>query len=237
MQRKRILVVDDEIKICELLRIYGEKNGYEVITATDGNSALEQVRQHNPDLLLLDLNLPKLDGLEVCRIVRRQSRVPIIMLTARDEERDKIGGLEMGADDYVTKPFSPREVIARIRALFRRLEENTTLPEKNTEAAGLYLDTSRREISFLGHGLPLTPAEYKLMNVFIHHPGHVYTRLELVETAFGDLYEGYERTVDAHVKNIRKKLAEVAPEQPVPLVTVRGFGYKLEKASSEKPGT
>jgi two-component system, OmpR family, alkaline phosphatase synthesis response regulator PhoP len=237
MQRKKILVVDDEIKVCELLRIYGEKNGYEVITATDGSSALEQVRQHSPDLILLDLNLPGIDGLEVCRIVRSQSRVPIIMLTARDEERDKIGGLETGADDYVTKPFSPREVIARIRALLRRLEEKATVQEKSIEAAGFYLDITRHEISYLGFELSLTPAEFKLLTVLMRNPGRVYTRLELVEAAFGDLYEGLERTIDAHIKNIRKKLEEVAQKQPVPLITVRGFGYKLEKITREKSGT
>jgi two-component system, OmpR family, alkaline phosphatase synthesis response regulator PhoP len=237
MQRKKILVVDDEIKVCDLLRIYGERDGYEVITATDGNSALNQVQEQNPDLILLDLNLPKLDGVEVCRRVRLRSRVPIIMLTARDEERDKIGGLETGADDYVTKPFSPREVMARIRALFRRLEDKATTQEPSLEAAGFYLDITRHEISYLGLALSLTPAEFKLISVLIRNPGRVYTRLELVEVAFGDLYEGYERIIDAHVKNIRKKLAEIAPEKPVPLITVRGFGYKLEKSSSEKSGT
>jgi len=237
MQRKKILVVDDENRVCELLRIYGEKEGYEVITAADGIVALNQVREQNPDLILLDLNLPKLDGVEVCRRVRLQSQVPIIMLTARDEEKDKIGGLETGADDYVTKPFSPREVMARIRALFRRLEDKATLLEQDLEAADLHLDTARHVITYLGIVVPLTPAEFKLMSVLIHNPGRVYTRLKLVEAAFGGLYEGYERTIDAHIKNIRKKLAEISPEQPVPIVTVRGFGYKLEKSSSEKPGT
>ena len=236
MRHNKILVVDDEIKVCELVRMYLEKDGYEVVIATDGNSALEQVHQHSPDLVLLDLNLPKIDGLEVCRIVRSQSRVPIIMLTARDEERDKLRGLEMGADDYVTKPFSPREVVARIRAVFRRLDEKTTFEEKSLEAAGLHLDIIRHEVGYLGHELSLTPAEFKLIAVLMHNPGRVYTRLQLVEEAFGDLYEGYERTIDAHVKNIRKKLAEVAPGQQVPLVTVRGVGYKLEK-SHAKSGT
>jgi len=237
MRRKKILVVDDETKVCELVRMYLEKDGYEVVTATDGNSALERVHWHSPDLVLLDLNLPKIDGLAVCRIVRSQSRVPIIMLTARDEEMDKVRGLEMGADDYVTKPFSPRELVARIRAVFRRLEDKITVEEKSLEAAGLYLDIIRHEVGYLGHQLLLTPAEFKLIAVLMHNPGRVYTRLQLVKEAFGDLYEGYERTIDAHVKNIRKKLAEVALGQQVPLVTVRGVGYKLEKLSHAKSGT
>ena len=229
MQRKKILIVDDEAKVCDLIRVYGEREGYEVIAAMDGTSALEQVRQNHPDLVLLDLNLPKMDGLAVCRLVRRESPVPIIMLTARDEERDKITGLETGADDYVTKPFSPREVMARIRAFFRRLEEKSAVTDRVLETSGLLLNTASHEVKYRGTHILLTPAEFKLVAVMMKNPGRVYQRLELVEEAFGQLYEGYERTVDAHIKNIRKKLTEAAPDYQVPLLTVRGFGYKIEK--------
>jgi len=223
------LVVDEEIKVCELLRIYGEKDGYEMITALDGISAVEQVHNQRPDLILLDLNLPKIDGLEVCRVVRSQSQVPIIMLTARDEETDKIRGLEIGADDYVTKPFSPREVMARIKAMLRRLDEKAPVQNKILEAAGLRLDAAGHEISYFGNALSLTPAEFKLIRLFLDIPDRVYTRLELVEGAFGDLYEGYERTIDVHIKNIRKKMVKAAPGRRVPLVTVRGIGYKIDR--------
>ena len=228
MTRKTILTVDDEIKVCDILRAYLEKDGYEVITALDGKSALEKAKQVKPDLILLDLGLPEINGLDVCRAIRSQSNVPIIMLTARVEETDKIIGLEIGADDYITKPFSPREVMARVRAVLRRHYEGVTKDEVLTVGA-LSLDLTQHEASYAGQSLSLTAAEFKLLSVLARNPGRVYTRLQLMDTAFGEAYEGYERTMDAHIKNIRQKMAISAPKQSDPLITVRGVGYKLEK--------
>ncbi len=228
MRHKKILVVDDERKVCDLVRAYLERDGYGVVIATDGKSALEQAHHQKPDLVLLDLNLPEIDGLEVCRVLRGRSNVPIIMLTARDEETDKIIGLELGADDYVTKPFSPREVVARVRAMFRRLDEGTNQAEQ-ISTGDLYLDLVRHEASYAGQPLPLTPSEFKLLTILASNPGRVFTRLQLLDQAFGESYEGYERTIDAHIKNTRQKIAKLAPERPNPLITVLGVGYKLEK--------
>ena len=228
MRRKKILVVDDERKVCDLVRAYLEKEDYNVVIATDGKSALEQESYHKPDLVLLDLNLPEIDGLEVCKILRNRSNVPIIMLTARDEETDRIIGLELGGDDYVTKPFSPREVVARVRAMFRRLDGGVS-EAKQISTGDLYLDIAQHGASYAGRQLLLTPSEFKLLTILACNPGQVYTRLQLLDQAFGDAYEGYERTIDAHVKNIRQKMTKLAPEEPNPLLTVLGVGYKLEK--------
>ena len=228
MTRKTILTVDDEIKVCDILRAYLEKDGYEVITALDGKSALEKAKQVKPDLILLDLGLPEINGMDVCRAIRSQSNVPIIMLTARVEETDKIIGLEIGADDYITKPFSPREVMARVRAVLRRHSEGGTKDELLAVGA-LALDFTQHEASYGGQLLSLTAAEFKLLAVLARNPGRVYTRLQLMDTAFGEAYEGYERTMDAHIKNIRQKMANLAPVCSDPLITVRGVGYKLEK--------
>jgi len=228
MTRKTILTVDDEIKVCDLLKAYLEKDGYEVITALDGKSALEKAKQVKPDLILLDINLPEINGMDVCRTIRSRSKVPIIMLTARDEETDKIIGLEIGADDYITKPFSPREVVARVRAVLRRHHEGVTKDEP-LNVGDISLDFTQHEASYAGQSLSLTAAEFKLLSVLARNPGRVYTRLQLMDTAFGEAYEGYERTMDAHIKNIRQKMAISAPKHSDPLITVRGVGYKLEK--------
>jgi len=228
MARSKILLVDDEPKVCELIKAYLVKDGYDVIIAADGKAAIEQVQRHKPDLILLDLNLPELDGLEVCRTIRKQSNVPIIMLTARDEEVDKIVGLEMGADDYVTKPFSPRELAARVSAVLRRYREGLKQGEQIV-AGELRLDPEKYEATYSGQVLSLTAAEFKLLSVLARNPGRVYTRLQLMDSAFGESYEGYERTIDAHIKNIRQKISRSAPESANPLVTIRGVGYKLEK--------
>jgi len=228
MAHSTILLVDDEPKVCELIRAYLVKDGYDVIIAADGKAAIGQAQIHKPDLILLDLNLPELDGLEVCRTIRKQSNVPIIMLTARDEETDKIVGLELGADDYVTKPFSPRELAARVSAVLRRYREGLKQGEQ-IDAGDLRLDSEKHEAIYLGHALSLTAAEFKLLSVLARNPGRVYTRLQLMDSAFGESYEGYERTIDAHIKNIRQKISKLAPESTNPLVTVRGVGYKLEK--------
>ena len=228
MARSKILLVDDEPKVCELIRAYLVKDGYDVVIATDGKSAIEQTQQNKPDLILLDLNLPELDGLEVCRTIRKQSNVPIIMLTARDEEVDKIVGLEMGADDYVTKPFSPRELAARVSAVLRRYREGLKQGEQIV-AGELRLDPENYEVTYLGQPLSLTAGEFKLLSVLSRNAGRVFTRLQLMDSAFGESYEGYERTIDAHIKNIRQKMSRLAPKSSNPLVTVRGVGYKLEK--------
>jgi len=228
MARSKILLVDDEPKVCELIKAYLVKDGYDVIIAADGKTAIEQAQRHKPDLILLDLNLPELDGLEVCRTIRRQSNVPIIMLTARDEETDKIVGLELGADDYVTKPFSPRELVARVSAVLRRYREGLK-QDKQIVAGEICLDLEGHKVTYSGQPLSLTAAEFKLLSVLASNAGRVYTRLQLMDSAFGESYEGYERTIDAHIKNIRQKISRLAPELSNPLVTVRGVGYKLDK--------
>lgn len=228
MARSKILLVEDETKVCELVKAYLVKDGYDVIIAADGKTAIDQAQRQKPDLILLDLNLPEMDGLEVCRTIRKQSNVPIIMLTARDEEVDKIVGLEMGADDYVTKPFSPRELAARVGAVLRRYREGLRQSEQIV-AGELRLTPERHEATYFEKPLSLTAAEFKLLSVLTRNPGRVYTRLQLMDSAFGESYEGYERTIDAHIKNIRQKISRAAPESLNPLVTVRGVGYKLEK--------
>jgi len=227
---KTILIVDDEIKVCDVIRAYLEKNGYKVIIALNGENALELVNSRNPDLILLDLNLPYVDGLEVCKSVRRNSRVPIIMLTARDEEEDKIIGLELGADDYITKPFSPREVVSRVKALFRRLDEGdgNNHQEKKISVGELLINIARHEAQYFGQDLSLTPREFSILSLLARNPGVVYSRLQLLDQIYNESYEGFERTIDAHIKNIRQKMAKINPDCSIPLVTVHGIGYKLE---------
>jgi len=227
MARNKILLVEDEPKVCELIKAYLVKDGDDVAIAGDGKTAVEMAQTYKPDLILLDLNLPELDGLEVCRIIRKQSNVPIIMLTARDEEVDKVVGLEIGADDYVTKPFSPRELAARVSAVLRRYREGLKKGEQLV-AGELRLDPAKHEATYFGEQLSLTAAEFKLLSVLARNPGRVCTRLQLMDSAFGESYEGYERTIDAHIKNIRQKMAGAAPKDVSHLVTIRGVGYKLE---------
>ncbi|HEX7364594.1 MAG TPA: response regulator transcription factor [Dehalococcoidia bacterium] len=228
MARNKILLVEDEPKVCELIKAYLVKDGDDVVIAGDGKTAIEQAQLYKPDLILLDLNLPELDGLEVCRTIRKQSNVPIIMLTARDEEVDKVVGLEIGADDYVTKPFSPRELAARVSAVLRRYREGLKKGEQIV-CGELRLDADKHEAAYFGQPLSLTAAEFKLLSVLARNPGRVCTRLQLMDSAFGESYEGYERTIDAHIKNIRQKMVKVAPDSTNPLATVRGVGYKLEE--------
>jgi two-component system OmpR family response regulator len=227
---KTILIVDDEIKTSDVVRAYLEKNGYDVIIALDGKDALEQVCSKNPDLILLDLNLPFIDGIEVCKIVRSNSRVPIIMLTARDEEDDKIIGLELGADDYITKPFSPRELVSRVKALFRRLDEGNSYDhyEETTTVGELWINFDRHEAKYFGQDLSLTPREFSILSVLARNPGLVYSRQQLLDKAYDISYEGLDRTIDAHIKNIRRKMVKINPDCPIPLITVFGIGYKLE---------
>lgn len=225
MAGETLLVVEDEPKIAELLKLYLEREGFRVEVALDGAAALEAFRQRGPALVVLDLNLPMVDGLEVCRQIRRESSLPIIMLTARDEEADKLIGLELGADDYVTKPFSPREVVARVRAVLRR----ASAPQSSQElirAGELMLDAARHQVRRGDRFLELTPTEFRLLEVLMRHPGRVYTRLQLLDQVQGEAFEGYERTVDAHVKNLRQKI-EPDPQHPTLVQTVYGVGYRF----------
>jgi DNA-binding response OmpR family regulator len=188
---------------------------------------VELVRSRKPDIVILDLNLPEMDGIEAFRQMRTFSNVPVIMVTARDDETDKIVGLQVGADDYVTKPFSPRELAARVGAVLRRYTPGITQTSRLI-AGELVIDLERHEVKLKGKTVNLTAAEFKLMMVMARSPGRVFTRLQLMDSAFGETYEGYDRTIDAHIKNIRQKLEKAASDNESPLVTVRGVGYKLE---------
>ena len=217
----RVLLVDDDQKLLELLSAYFLKNGFAVLKATNGPDALELAQREAPDLIVLDLMLPGLDGWEVCRRLRKTSDVPILMLTARDEEADRLIGLELGADDYVTKPFSPREVVARAKAILRRSRRE--MPAENELRQGpLVMLMEQHRVLLHGKELELTPTEYKLLETLAAKPGRVFSRLQLVEQVQGYAFEGYERTVDAHIKNLRRKLGE---EQQL-VQTVYGVGYK-----------
>lgn len=224
---KKILVVDDESKIVTLVRDYLEKAGYGVQTAGDGKRALEMARNDKPDLVVLDLGLPGLDGLDVTRELRRSSDVPIIMLTARGEESDKLVGLELGADDYLTKPFSPKELVARVRAVFRRMESLHAVDPDVIHAADLTLDLPRMRVTATGREIEeLTPSEYQLLAAMAKQPGRVFTRSQLLDAIHGVAFESYERAIDAHIKNIRRKI-EVDSSQPHYILTVYGVGYRF----------
>jgi DNA-binding response OmpR family regulator len=226
---KKILVVDDEKKIVEIIKAYLEKEGYQVITTFDGRSALDIFKKQRPDLIVLDLMLPEVPGLEVCRTIRKESQVPIIMLTARDEVTDKIIGLETGADDYVTKPFDTKELISRIRAIFRRTGEKTET-RAIINIGELVIDTEKRHVSWKNLKFELTPIEFDLLTVMAQNQGRVFSRMQLLDKVQGDAYEGYERTIDSHIKNLRKKI-ETDPEKPQYIITVHGVGYKVEEQS------
>lgn len=220
-----ILVVDDEPQIVKVLRGYLEQAGFRVVTANDGALALTQYKHEKPDLVLLDLNLPNLDGLDVARRLRGLSNVPIIMVTARVEETDRLIGLELGADDYIVKPFSPREVVARVRAVLRRSETQPVTPAI-IRAADIVIDLTRHSITRGDEPIDLTPTEFGLLVALAREPGRAFSRLQLIETFEGDAFDGYERTVDAHVKNLRAKL-ERDPKKPEYILTIFGVGYKF----------
>jgi len=222
----RILVVDDEVQIVRVLRGYLERAGFSVLTAYDGPEALRLARQEHPNLVVLDLMLPGMDGLDVCRALRKESDMPIIMLTARVEETDKLIGLELGADDYVTKPFSPREVVARVRAILRRVESTETVRDEVLTVGDLRLNTATRLLQVAEREVELTPSEFEILRALMKAPGRVYSRAQLLEAAQGIAYEGYERTIDTHIKNLRRKI-ESTPGSPEYLLTVHGVGYKL----------
>jgi DNA-binding response OmpR family regulator len=224
---KTILVVDDEVKITQLLRDYLESAGFAVISAQDGKTALSRARTEKPDLIVLDLGLPQLDGLDFTREYRKASNTPIIMLTARSEETDKLVGLELGADDYVTKPFSPKELVARVRAVFRRMENSSKPDVEILQALDLQLDVPRMRVTAEGRDIEeLTPTEFQLLAALARQPGRVFTRGQLLNAVRGVSFESYERAIDAHIKNIRKKI-EKAPGEPQYVLTVYGVGYKF----------
>ena len=216
-----ILVVDDEPRIVQLVRDYLEHGGFTVLTASDGPSALRTARTGRPDLVVLDLSLPGLDGLDVARSLRREGVVPIIMLTARTEESDKLVGLELGADDYMTKPFSPKELVARVRAVLRRAEGLTSPSDVIRVGASVELDPSRMEARFDGRRVDLTRSEFQIVSAMARQPGRVFTRAQLLDVVRGVAFESYERAIDAHIKNIRRKIGARYVE------TVFGVGYRF----------
>ena len=220
-----VLVVDDEPQILGLVRDYLEHGGFTVLTAVDGAAALRTARSHRPDLVVLDLGLPGLDGLDVARSLRRDGQVPIIMLTARADESDKLVGLELGADDYVTKPFSPKELVARVRAVLRRAEALRE-PADVVTVGDVVLDSGRIEVRVRGRQVEVTPTEFQLLVTLARQPGRVFTRAQLLNAIHGVAFEAYERAVDAHIKNLRKKI-EPDPRNPRYLLTTFGVGYRF----------
>jgi DNA-binding response OmpR family regulator len=224
-QVKTILVVDDEPQIVQLVRDYLEHAGFKVLTAVDGSTALRTASTQNPDLVILDLGLPGVDGLDVTRSLRRSGETPIIMLTARSEESDKLVGLELGADDYVTKPFSPKELVARVRSVLRRSEAAKS-PTNVIRAGDVELDIPRMELTVAGRAVDLTQTEFQLVATMAREPGRVFSRAQLLNAVHGVAFESYERAIDAHIKNIRRKL-EPDPHNPRYLLTVFGVGYRF----------
>ena len=225
-----ILVVDDEPQILRLVRDYLEHNGFKVVTAADGDTALRSTRTGRPDLVVLDLGLPGLDGLDVARALRRDGEVPIIMLTARADELDKLVGLELGADDYLTKPFSPKELVARVRAVLRRTAQAHD-PAEVVRVGDLQLDGRRMQVKVSGQVVEVTRTEFELLLTLARQPGRVFTRSQLLNAIHGVAFESYERAVDAHIKNLRRKI-EPDPRQPRYLLTAFGVGYKLAEPAS-----
>jgi len=231
MAGKRVLVVDDDVKTVELVKLYLNRDGYRVLTAYDGTEALRLAREGHPDLIVLDLMLPSIGGLEVCRTLRDESDVPIIMLTAKTTDQDKLAGLDLGADDYVTKPFSPRELAARVRTVLRRFPgERGPVEIKHGE---LTVNFRKHEASLVGRPLNLTEIEFKLLGVFAKERGRVFNRAQLIEKALGYDFEGFDRTIDVHILNLRRKL-EPDPSHPRYIKTVYGVGYKFIEVSSDK---
>ncbi len=223
MKGRKVLVVEDEQKIAEIVKAYLEKEQYQVVLAKTGDEALTAFKQ-GFDLIILDLMLPDMEGEDICQTIRNDSDVPIIMLTAKSEEEDRIKGLGIGADDYVVKPFSPRELVARVKALLRRVKGPKEFVSFNKK--DLIIDSARFEVTKKGETVVLTPTEFKLLQCIADHPGQVYTRLQLVNIILGYDFEGYDRTIDAHIKNIRHKI-EDDQKSPVYLKTVYGVGYKF----------
>jgi two-component system alkaline phosphatase synthesis response regulator PhoP len=225
---KTILVVEDETAIARLIRDYLERAGFAVLLVGNGNAAVETARAAKPDLVVLDLGLPERDGFDVTRELRRSSEVPIVVVTARGEETDRVVGLELGADDYVVKPFSPRELVARVRAVLRRTDHRQR-PAEVFRAGGVEIDTTRMRVTVEGRPIELTATEFQLLATLAREPGRVFTRGQLLDAVHGVAFESYERAIDAHVKNIRRKL-EPLPGAPRYLQTVHGVGYRFAES-------
>ena len=223
----KVLVVDDAPEIVRLVRDYLEHAGFSVVSAANGADALRLARSEHPDLIVLDLGLPGRDGLDVTRDLRRETNVPIVMLTARADESDKLVGLELGADDYLTKPFSPKELVARVRAVLRRAQAGAA-PADHVRVGDLEIDVSRMQVVVAGRTVdpPLTPSEFQILLALARQPGRIFTRSQLLDAIHGESFEAYERAIDAHIKNIRRKV-ETDPRSPRHLQTVFGVGYRL----------
>ena len=222
---RTILVVDDDPKIRQMLTVNLTQEGYRVVTAGNGRDALFVAREEKPDLIILDLMMPEMGGYEFVRIFSQEADTPIVMLTAKVDESDKILGLELGADDYVTKPFSVKELIARIRAMFRRMEKFAT-ETKVIQAGAIVVDSDRRLVTVAGERVDLTPSEFEILAILIESPGRVYSRLDLIERMQGTALEGFERSIDVHVRNLRRKI-EPSPSKPRYVETVYGMGYRF----------
>jgi DNA-binding response OmpR family regulator len=225
MMSKKILVVDDEPKIAEICQDYLKAAGYQVVIAMTGPDGLSMARRERPDLIVLDLMLPEMDGLDVCRTLRRESDVPIIMLTARVEETDTLIGLEIGADDYITKPFSPRELVARVRVVLRRGSGDPT--SEVIRVGEVTLDRARYEVNLPDQTITLTPTEFEILASLMSQPGRIFSRAQLLNAVHGVAFESYERAIDSHIRNLRRKL-ETSDGQANYIVTVHGVGYKFE---------
>ncbi len=222
-----VLIVEDEIELVRILRDYLQRAGFRVQTASNGPEAVSLFRHDPADLVLLDLNLPSMDGLDVARELRRTAPVPLVMVTARVDEADRLIGLELGADDYIPKPFSPREVVARVRAVLRRARGEIQ-PPPIVRAADVVIDVVRHQVTVAGREVSLTPTEFQLLLTLAREPGRAFTRLQLLEATQGEAYQGYERTIDAHVKNLRAKI-EPDPRKPRYIQTVFGVGYRFHE--------
>jgi DNA-binding response OmpR family regulator len=225
---KRILIVDDEVKIIEVVKSYLENSGYSVYVAYNGVDAINLFDKINPNLMVLDLMLPDISGEDICEILRKKSKVPIVMLTAKTGEDDILKGLDIGADDYVTKPFSPRQLVARVKALLRRTEDeqgqlNTLFSLNNDD---LIINDLNYEVKKGGNIVNLTPIEYNILITMVKYPAKIFTRTELISVALGGNFEGYDRTIDSHIKNLRQKIEE-DPKNPAYILTIRGIGYKF----------
>jgi DNA-binding response OmpR family regulator len=226
---QKILVVEDEARIARLVRDYLEHAGFEAVVVGDGETALASARRSTPDLVVLDLGLPGRDGLDVARTLRRTSSVPIVMLTARGDETDRVVGLELGADDYVVKPFSPKELVARVRAVLRRTQAARAGGPEVLRVADVEVDLPRMRVAVAGRPVELTPTEFQLLATLAREPGRVFTRGQLLDAVHGVAFESYERAIDAHVKNLRRKI-EPTPGRPRYLLTVHGVGYRFADA-------
>ena len=231
MVQNSVLIVDDDVKLVKLLQTYFEKDGFITYSANDGLDALNIVRERKPDIMVLDLMLPGMDGWDVCRKIRRDNEIPIIMLTARDDESDRLVGLEIGADDYVTKPFSPKEVVARAKVVLRRIHKEVVRPAP-IKMGSLTIDLERHLVMREKDAVELTPTEFKILELLAANAEKVFSRLQIVEQTQGVAFDGYERTIDAHIKNIRRKL-ELNPKEPEYIKTVYGIGYKLSGGTDE----